>query len=111
MELCERGADGFDRNGWLHLLVLSNELCTPKILICPKDHSRKAQTNFAQLGPQNVTYRVRSGAEINKTNEHTVLAVCPVDGNMVRCDGRVFDSKGQEHRLGMGHADGGNDCN
>lgn len=93
LELCAREADGFDRNGWLHFLVLSNELNTPLVLVCPQERSRKAATNFSMLRVENVTYRVRSGTEVNETNAHAVLAVCPVDGNTVYCDGTVVDGK------------------
>jgi competence protein ComGC len=46
------GADTFR-----HFLVMSNELSTPKILICPQD-TRTAADNFARLENQNVSYFV-----------------------------------------------------
>ena len=41
-------------------VVMSNELSTPKILVCPSDSTRNAQTNFANLGrnDQNMSYFV-----------------------------------------------------
>ena len=93
LELCAREADGFDGNGWLHLLVLSNELNTPKVLVCPQDRRRKAATNFTSLRAEYVTYRLRSCADVNETNAQAVLAVCPVEGNTVFCDGTVVEGK------------------
>jgi prepilin-type N-terminal cleavage/methylation domain-containing protein len=41
-------------------VVMSNELSTPKILVCPSDSTRNAQTNFANLAynNQNMSYFV-----------------------------------------------------
>jgi prepilin-type processing-associated H-X9-DG protein len=88
-ELRAIGPGGFDTNTFRHLLVMSNELSTPVILVCPGDLSRNAATNFQDYGPENVTYRVRSGDEVNDTNPTEVPAVCPVDGNTLFCDGSV----------------------
>jgi type II secretory pathway pseudopilin PulG len=48
-------ADG--ENTFRHFQVMSNELSTPKILICPAD-TRAAAYNFARLKNQNVSYFV-----------------------------------------------------
>jgi hypothetical protein len=48
----DTGADTFR-----HFQVMSNELSTPKILICPSD-TRSATYNFAHLKNQNVSYFV-----------------------------------------------------
>lgn len=93
LEHCAAGPDGFDRNGWLHLCVLSNELNTPLVLVCPQDRTKKAATNFNVLRAENVTYRVRSGPEVSETNAQAVLAICPVDGNTLYCDGTVVEGK------------------
>lgn len=41
-------------------VVMSNELSTPKILVCPSDSTRNAQTNFAKVAynDQNMSYFV-----------------------------------------------------
>ncbi len=41
MEHCAVGSDGFDTNAALHFQVMSNELSTPWILVCPKDKLTK----------------------------------------------------------------------
>lgn len=44
-------------NAWRHFQVMSNELSTPKILICPSDASRAiASTNFNFLSNSNLSY-------------------------------------------------------
>jgi competence protein ComGC len=53
-------ADG--ENTFRHFQVMSNELSTPKILICPAD-TRVAAKNFARLKNQNVSYFVGLDAE------------------------------------------------
>ena len=51
------GADTFR-----HFQVMSNELSTPRILICPAD-TRAITNNFARLNNQNVSYFVGLGGE------------------------------------------------
>lgn len=89
MELCARGTDGFDTNAALHFQVMSNELSTPRILVCPKDSSRKPAAGFASLQASNVTYLMRSGTNLNESNLTAVLVVCPFDGNTLHCDASV----------------------
>src|SRR5208283_3833238 len=56
LEWCRRGADGFDRNAAFHFQVMSNELSTPKLLVCPDDSKRHPALNFESLRPENVSY-------------------------------------------------------
>jgi len=46
-----------DGNAFHHFQVMSNELSTPKILVCPADN-RTAAASFARLKNQNVSYFV-----------------------------------------------------
>jgi prepilin-type processing-associated H-X9-DG protein len=93
MELCATNMDGFDRNAYLHLRTMTNELTAPLLLICPQDRSKKAATNWANLQAENITYRFRSGPNVTETNENEVLAICPIDGNTLYCDGHVAEGK------------------
>ena len=90
LEFCVRDADGFDSNGWRHFQVMSNELNTPKILVCPEDSSKQCATNFIDFGPGNVTYQVRSGTNIDQIHPDEVLGRCPIHNNEVMCDGAVI---------------------
>lgn len=46
-----------------HFVVMSNELSTPKILVCPGDPRRSAATNFPSLNATNLSYFVVPEAE------------------------------------------------
>jgi prepilin-type N-terminal cleavage/methylation domain-containing protein len=72
--------------GWAeHFRVCSNELVTPKILVCPADQSRTVAPNWSLLaGYDNVSYFVGLTAE--ETNPQTLLAG---DGNMIGGGGGV----------------------
>ena len=87
MELRAIGPDGFDTNTWVHFMVMSNYLSAASLLVCPGDLVRKAATNFESLGPENVTYRLRTGDTVKLDRPEEVLAVCPIDGNTLYCDG------------------------
>lgn len=41
---------------YVHFLVMSNELSTPRLLICPADTNRVAATNFTSLRNKNLSY-------------------------------------------------------
>jgi competence protein ComGC len=88
LELCARGADGYDRNAALHFRVMSNELSTPRLLVCPASHNSPA-FDFGNLRSTNVTYLLCTGPAINQTNPTEVLAVCPACGNVLLVDGSV----------------------
>lgn len=88
LEVSERGADGFDKYAYLHFLVMSNELSTPRILVCPADNKPAAQ-DWQNLQAGNVTYQVRSDEKVNESDPQQVLAVCPIHNNVLRVDGSV----------------------
>jgi len=88
LELCAPGPDGFDKNAAMHFLVMSNELNSPSILVCPAD-KRPAAMDWEHLGAANVTYQVRSGEGVTDANPQQVLAVCPIHNNVLRADGSV----------------------
>jgi hypothetical protein len=97
MELCAAGKDGFDSKSFLHFKAMAGDdyLRVPLLLVCPQDRSKKPATNWASLRPENVTYYLRSGKNISDANPHAILAVCPVDGNVLYCDGTVLDKNGK----------------
>ena len=93
LELCVVGSDGFDRNAAFHFQVMSNELSTPKILVCPADTKKQPALDFLSLQPANVSYQVRSGTNITEANPQEILAVCPIHGHVLLCDGSVQTRK------------------
>ena len=87
LEFRAPGKDGFDSNTPVHFEVMSNELNTPRLLVCPKDKVKKPSSQWRNV---NVTYRLRTSADVCETNPAAILAVCPIDGNILRCDGSVI---------------------
>ena len=87
--MVQPGADGFDRNAFLHFQVMSNELSIPWLLVCPNDSKRHPALNFLSLRPENVSYLLCSGTNIVENNPEAVLAVCPICNNYLLCDGSV----------------------
>lgn len=89
MELREIGPDGFDTNSYLHFQVLSNYLGQTGLLVCPGDFGRSPASSFQTLGPENVTYRLRTGDAVTLNDPSQVLAVCPVDENTLFVSGMI----------------------
>ena len=89
MELSAPGRDDFASNPARIFQVMSNELGTPKILVCPADSKRQPALNFQSLQPANVSYRVYSGTNVKQVNPQEVLAICPIHHNVLLSDGSV----------------------
>lgn len=97
-ELCAADAAGFDKNAWIHFMSCSNELGKTSVLLCPQDTSKHAAADFASLNAANVTYRLRTGSELND-NTSEILAECPIHGIRLLCNGNV-EEKPRSRRLG-----------
>ena len=89
LELCAMGRDGYDTNAIAHFRVIANELGTPSLLVCPNDSNKRPAADFSNLQPENITYQLRTGTNVDSENPQEVLAVCPVHGNQLYCDGNV----------------------
>jgi competence protein ComGC len=96
LELCAPAADGFENNPALHFQVLSNELFSPRVLVCVADPSKQPAADFQTLGPANVSYRLRTGSNVTGANPQQLLAICPIHGHQLFCDGSV--QRGSRHR-------------
>jgi hypothetical protein len=96
LELVETDKDGFDKHAVLFLKKMRGDdyLTTPKLLVCPQDILKKTATNWSELLEENITYHFQSGTLVYPGNQKAVLAVCPVDGNILYCDGWVTDKTG-----------------
>jgi hypothetical protein len=94
LELCDRDAKGYDRNSFLHFMVLSNELSTPKVLVCLArgqggSASASPASDFRHLTAANVSYLLCTGPSVNQGNPSATLAICPICGNKLLVDGSV----------------------
>jgi prepilin-type N-terminal cleavage/methylation domain-containing protein len=58
------GTDNATAN--VQLCIASNEVVTPKILVCPNDLQRNAATNFANCAMTNVSYSIGDDADEKK---------------------------------------------
>ena len=95
LEFCDRDAEGFEKDPVPHLIIIANDLGTPAFLVCPKDSSKRAAPDFSSLRAENVSYRLRTGTNINANNPQEVLAVCPIHGNELYVDGNVRKKPGR----------------
>ena len=55
-----------------HFQALSNELATPKILLCPEDQKHQMTTNFATLTDANVSYFI--GLDATEETPNSILS-------------------------------------
>jgi prepilin-type N-terminal cleavage/methylation domain-containing protein/prepilin-type processing-associated H-X9-DG protein len=58
-------------NAWRHFQVMSNELSTPKVMICPAD-DRSPATNFTWINNSNLSFFV--GIDATETNPAAMLS-------------------------------------
>ena len=93
LELVAPDKDDFDSNAFLYLRDMTgeDELRTPRLLICPQDKSKQVAASWTNLLPKNVTYQFRFGTNLDPNSGQEILAVCPIDGNVLYCDGSVSE--------------------
>jgi len=80
-----------------NFLQMSNELATPKALICPCDKARNRRPASQPLrwDPMNITYEfLTPGLEVNATNLQKVAFRCPIHGHECQVDGSIRYGKG-----------------
>ena len=88
-EFCDRGNDGYDRNAFIHFQIMSNELIYPSCLICISDSGHQKAADFQHFSRSNVTYQVRSGANVDALNPDEILACCPIHKLTLRVNHEV----------------------
>lgn len=90
LELCSPDGNGFEQNPVPTFMVLSNELeNNPRILVCPNDNTKQQAVDFAHLTAHNISYQLRIGTNVNDDNGNEILAVDPINGLVLHCDGTV----------------------
>ncbi len=67
-------------------LSMSNELNSPKTLICPGDTNRAESLNWSGFGPANVSYELISPG-ISEVDPAVVYLRCPIHNNVGLVDG------------------------
>src|SRR5262245_17456426 len=74
-------------------LAMSNELATPKILVCPGDKGRTPARNWAEFTAANVSYEFLNPNGTEAT-PYVVLTRCPIHGNVGLSDGSAWMGSG-----------------
>ncbi len=88
-EMCGTDADGFEKNPVAVFMAMSNQLWTPKILVCADDPNKHPATDFANLTTDNISYLLRTGPDVNENYPAAILAVDPINGYVLLTDGSV----------------------
>ena len=78
------------------LLSMSNEVITPKILICPGDHSRKPAVSWASFTPEQSSFEIVTPS-LPDGDTNSVFLRCKIHGSVGYADGSVFVN-GKRHR-------------
>jgi len=79
-----------------NLILMTNEMNTPKILLCPADTNRPAALDWASFTAANCSYDyVAPGGSPNEP--YRILFRCPIHGNLGLCDGSVQTEVAIQH--------------
>jgi hypothetical protein len=79
------------------IVCMSNEMNTPKILVCPADAGRTAAPNFSSFTPANCSYEWFLNPPGDDTEPTRVLTRCPIHGNVGMYDGSVQARAAKAH--------------
>jgi hypothetical protein len=74
-----------------NFLCMSNELCTPKLLICPSDKIRKPADSWASFTTNNCSYEILR-PNMAADDFSNAFFRCTIHGHLGFTDGTVFDS-------------------
>ncbi len=75
-----------------NFLIMSNELATPKVLICPSDTFRIPAKNWSEFTTNNSSYEFL-GSGMAGDDFTNACFRCPIHGHLEFADGTVFDGK------------------
>lgn len=79
-------------------LSMSNELNTPKLLVCPADTNRVVAKSWAEFSTANSSYEYLTPSAPNGDSEPSrVLSRCPIHGHIGLCDGSVQGEAAKKH--------------
>ena len=80
-----------DHNGKFppDFVSMSNELVTPKILVCPGDSAKSRMLDWSEFRADNVSYEYLQPGIDERSAPQTVVFQCPIHGNVGLIDGSV----------------------
>ncbi len=80
------------------LLQMTNEMSTPRILVCPADTARQAAADWASYSAGNCSYEyLTPGAKNPETEPERLMFRCPIHGSIGLTDGSVQMGIGKTH--------------
>jgi hypothetical protein len=85
------------------IVSMTNEMGTPKILLCPSDTGRPVASAWSEYSSANCSYEYLGGTETEPTR---VMFRCPFHGNIGLCDGSVQGRIGKLHPEWLVQRDG-----
>jgi hypothetical protein len=71
-----------------HVLEMTNEMSTPKILVCPADTAHQAPADWSAWTTANMSYEYLAAGG-SDTEPQRVMFRCPIHGSITLCDGSV----------------------
>jgi hypothetical protein len=85
-----------DHDGHLpyDFLSMSNELGTPRILVCPADHAHQPAASWASFSSNNCSYEIVSPGVLS-TNTNAIFMRCNIHGFVGYADDRLVDASGK----------------
>ncbi len=89
-----------------NVLLMTNEMATPKILVCPADTGRQAAKDWASWSSANCSYEFLAPGASDRDDPQRVLFRCPVHGNIGLCDGSVLSRMAKDHPERLVQRDG-----
>jgi len=89
------------------MLSMSNELNTPKILVCPADTNRVPAKTWQSFTAANVSYQYLTPTDPSADTEPTrLMTICPIHGHIGLCDGSVQMEVAKKHPDWLKEIDG-----
>jgi hypothetical protein len=79
-----------------NVLEMTNEMSTPKILVCPGDRAREAAKDWASYTSANCSYDYLAPSAPDSEPER-VMFRCPIHGHVGLCDGSVQGYVAKRH--------------
>ncbi len=76
--------------------TMSNEIVTPKVLVCPEDTGRQAAADWTVFTPAQVSYEFLAPGG-SETEPQRVMFRCPIHGHVCLMDGSVHSGVAREH--------------
>jgi hypothetical protein len=89
-----------------NVLLMTNEMSTPKILVCPADTAHAVAKDWASWSAANCSYDYLAPGASDREDPQRVLFRCPIHGNIGLVDGSVQSRVAKDHPERLVQRDG-----